>query len=118
MDSRLASLREKHVYIGTSSWKYPGWKGLIYKKPYRTEKEFNETCLVEYAENFTAVGVDHTYYAWPTPKAFSHYISQTPPDFRFGLKATEKTTVFQYPKLKRYGKDAGTLNASFLDPKT
>ena len=57
-----------------------------------------------------------TYYAWPTEKAFTTYSAQTPASFRFGLKATEKVTVFQYPKLKRYGKDAGTRNTSFLDP--
>lgn len=115
MDERIARLRRRNVYLGTSSWKYAGWKGLVYRKPYRTEKEFNDTCLAEYAEHFTTVGVDHTYYAWPTEPAFSKYVDQTPDGFRFGLKATEKVTVFHYPKLKRYGKEAGKRNESFLD---
>jgi len=115
MDSRIARLREQNIYVGTSSWKYPGWKGWFYKRPYRTEKEFNETCLEEYGSLMTAVGVDHTYYAWPTEKGFAKYAAQTPGNFRFGMKATEKVTVFQYPNLKRYGKDAGTRNAGFLD---
>jgi len=32
------------------------------------------------------------------------------------MKATERVTVFQYPNLKRYGKEAGKRNESFLNP--
>ena len=28
--SRIQSLASKNVFIGTSSWKYPGWCGMIY----------------------------------------------------------------------------------------
>lgn len=116
MDERIRKLLAKRVYVGSSSWKYEGWKGLVYQRPYKSKKEFEETCLSEYAEQYTAVGVDHTYYAWPTKATFERYVRQTPEHFRFGLKATEKITVLQYPKLKRYGKDAGKPNESFLDP--
>ncbi|MCB9254971.1 MAG: DUF72 domain-containing protein [Bdellovibrionaceae bacterium] len=115
MDSRLEKLRAKGIYIGTSSWKYEGWKDLIYHRPYRSQKHFNEECLNEYAEHFTAVGVDHTYYAWPNPSQIKRYAEHTPASFRFCLKATERVTVFQYPKLKRYGKEAGKLNEHFLN---
>jgi uncharacterized protein YecE (DUF72 family) len=115
MDPRIAKLRDNNVYIGTSSWKYEGWKNLVYRKSYRTTKQFNDECLQEYADNYSAVGVDHTYYTWPSAAGFSKYAQQTPDTFRFGLKVTEKTTVWQYPKLKRYGKDAGLKNDGFLD---
>ncbi len=115
MKDELQALAKRRIYVGTSSWKYPGWKGFVYLRPYRSEKHFNETCLEEYAETFSAVGVDHTYYTWPTEKGFEKYVSQVPPTFRFGLKATEETTVFRYPKLSRYGKRAGTENEYFLD---
>ena len=115
LDPRIRQWQGKNVFLGTSSWKYPGWKGLVYNRGYRSDKEFNETCLEEYAENFTAVGVDHTYYTWPTEKAFEKYVQQTPPGFKFGLKATEAVTIFQYPNIKRYGKHAGTKNETFLD---
>ena len=114
MHSKIASLREKRVYVGTSSWKYGGWRDLVYRRPYKSEKEFNEKCLEEYAEHYTAVGVDHTYYAWPLPTTFNKYVEQTPADFKFGLKVTEKVTIFKYPNLKRYGKDAGKNNETFL----
>jgi uncharacterized protein YecE (DUF72 family) len=115
MKERLRRLAERDIYIGTSSWKYPGWKGFVYLRPYRSEKAFNETCLEEYAETFSTVGVDHTYYAWPTAKGFEKYVSQVPDTFRFGLKVTEELTVWRYPKLSRYGKRAGTENEHFLD---
>jgi uncharacterized protein YecE (DUF72 family) len=106
---------EHHWYFGTSSWKYPGWKGLIYKEAYSSEKQFQDSCLKEYSNFYSCVGVDHTYYSWPTQRAFSTYIEQTSSDFKFLLKATDKITVLKYPNLPRYGKEAGKANESFLD---
>ena len=48
---RLAQLAARGIHIGTSSWKYPGWCGLIYdEQRYLTrgkfsEAKFNKTCL-------------------------------------------------------------------------
>ncbi len=116
MNEKLKNLQKEQIYLGTSSWKYEGWKGLIYQNEYKSEKSFTDNCLSEYAEHYSAVGVDHTYYAWPTAKAFEKYVSQVPKDFRFVLKATEKTTIFHYPNIKRYGKEAGKNNEFFLNP--
>jgi hypothetical protein len=30
LHARLADLAGKGVFIGTSSWKYPGWRGMVY----------------------------------------------------------------------------------------
>lgn len=108
-------LTQKKIYLGTSSWKYDGWRGWLYQQPYRSEKAFNEKCLEEYATLYPTVGVDHTYYAWPLPSTFAKYVGQTPASFRFGLKVTEEVTVLKYPNLSRYGKRAGTDNPHFLD---
>src|SRR4051812_5597128 len=118
MDERIRRLRAHNVYFGTSSWKYAGWKGLIYQKPYKSEKEFAEYCLTEYADHYPAVGVDHTYYDWPREATFARYMDQTPADFRFVCKATEEVTVFKYPKLPRYGKRSGVKNEAFLSGET
>ena len=116
MDPQIKDLLAQNIYFGTSSWKYLGWKGLIYRQDYPSEKRFNDECLKEYAEHYPAVGVDHTFYAWPTPTAFAKYFDQTPDTFRFGLKVTERVTIFRYPKMKRYGKEAGLANIDFLNP--
>lgn len=112
----LKSLTQKKIYIGTSSWKYAGWKNLVYNKQYTSEKQFNDTSLKEYALHYSTVGVDHTYYTWPSSKTFESYMEATPPHFKFGLKVTEKISVFHYPNLPRYGKSAGKDNEHFLDP--
>lgn len=114
MDPRIAEWKKKDVYWGTSSWKYGGWMGLVYNEDYPSDKAFQNDCLLEYARHYTAVGVDHTYYAYPSPAMFARYVDQTPEDFRFGLKVTEAITVMRYPKLKRYGKLAGLDNPDFL----
>ena len=115
MDLRIQRLLAKQVYIGTSSWKYEGWKDLLYKEKYTSIKQFNDTCLHEYGHYYPTVGVDHTFYTWPTVPLFAKYMEQTPEYFRFGMKATEKLTIWQYPKHRRYGKEAGTKNDHFLD---
>lgn len=116
MDSRIEHWYKHNVYFGTSSWKYGGWKNLVYSRPYTSEKDFNENCLEEYAEHYPAVGIDHTFYTWPTQKALQKYIDQTPPHFRFGMKITERLSIWRYPNIRRYGKEAGKDNPDFLNP--
>lgn len=117
MKNKIQKFADKNVFFGTSSWKYPGWKGLIYKAPYKSEKSFEEKCLIEYAKNFSAVGIDHTFYAWPNAKTMEKYREQTIfSPIKFGLKATEESTIFKYPNIPRYGKRAGKLNEDFLNP--
>lgn len=111
----MRELSRRGIYLGTSSWKYPGWAGLVYRRDYTSDKDFNENCLKEYSEVYSCVGIDHTYYAWPNLRTLVRYHEQTPADFRFVLKATEKVTITKYPNLKRYGKDAGKSNSDFLN---
>ncbi len=115
MDERIHTLAKRGIYLGTSSWKYEGWRGLVYHDTYQSDKDFKDRCLAEYARQFTTVGADHTYYAWPMESTLRRYAEQTPETFRFGFKVTEEVTVLKYPKLKRYGKRAGIDNPHFLD---
>ena len=70
----LAALAEQNVYIGTSSWKYSGWTGLLYDEQhylYRgkfAESRFERGCLEEYAQTFRTVCVDAGYYKFPSPE--------------------------------------------------
>ena len=62
--ARAASLAAQGVYVGTSSWKYSGWCGMLYDRAryeYRgkfAETRFKRDCLREYAEVFQTVCVD------------------------------------------------------------
>jgi hypothetical protein len=61
---QAASLAVQGVYVGTSSWKYPGWCGILYDRSryeYRAklaETRFKRDCLREFAEVFKTVCVD------------------------------------------------------------
>jgi uncharacterized protein YecE (DUF72 family) len=118
----LASLAELGIYLGTSSWKYPGWAGSLYEEAryvFRgkfSETRFNRICLEEYAQVFKTVSVDAAYYTFPTEKYIGGLVDQVPDDFRFGLKVTDEITVKHFPNLTRFGPRAGKPNTNFLNP--
>jgi uncharacterized protein YecE (DUF72 family) len=117
----LGWLAERGIYLGTSSWKYPGWLGKIYdRERYLTrgnlsQSRFERDCLREHAEIFPTVCVDAGYYAFPTPKGMERLMEQTPDHYRLTFKVTEDITVRNYPKLARYGTKAGKANEHFLN---
>lgn len=114
-DQAIKFSRDSGIYMGTSSWKYPGWQGLIYNEHYKSKRSFQARCLKEYARYFPAVGVDATFYRFPTETTFSEMAALTPAHFKFGLKATEEITVYKYPTHPRYGQRKGLLNPNFLN---
>lgn len=69
LKSALTTLAGNEVFIGTSSWKYPGWRGMIYDESrYITRGKFSVSrferdCLAEYAETFGSVKGSRTRYA-------------------------------------------------------
>jgi uncharacterized protein YecE (DUF72 family) len=123
---RIAALAADGIYVGTSSWKYEGWLGLIYspekymryfkqRPPKLLKGRFQKECLAEYALTFKTVCLDAGFYQFPTPQMLEGYFSQLPSDFRLSLKVTEDITVLRFPNLPRYGSKAGRLNPRFLD---
>ncbi len=117
---QLEDLAAKGVYLGTSSWKYPGWMRLAYtpeRYEFRgefSESRFDDRCLTEYAETFPAVGVDATYYTFPTEKFAAGLGAQVPDGFQFGFKATDEITCKRFPLLPRFAERRGQPNANFL----
>lgn len=122
MREPLRKLAERDIFIGTSSWKYPGWMGQIYT-PERyqvrgrfSKATFEKNCLAEYAETFPTVCGDFTFYQFPSPEMLDALFAQVPPSFQMSFKATEETTVRIYPHHPRYGDRGGKRNPAFLDP--
>ena len=117
----MAALANRGVYIGGSSWKYEGWLDQIYTRElYQTrgkfsKKRFEDYCLSEYARVFPAVCGDFAFYQFPSDALWSKLFSQTPPSFRWGLKAPEQITTPRFPVHPRYGALAGLDNPSYLD---
>jgi uncharacterized protein YecE (DUF72 family) len=118
---QVASLVGQGVYIGASSWKYPGWCGMLYdlaRYEYRgkfAETRFKRDCLREYAEVFKTVCVDAAYYSFPSQQYLEGMVFQVPDDFLLGLKVTDAITIKKLPKLDRFGEQAGKANESFLN---
>jgi len=117
----LSSLAERGIFLGTSSWKYPGWLGQLYdEQRYLTRNKFSNPrfereCLAEYAETFHSVCVDASYYRFPDPKFLDRIHGQVPDGFRFAHKVTDTITIKNFPRLPRHGAHAGKANPYFLD---
>ncbi|HWB04309.1 MAG TPA: DUF72 domain-containing protein [Verrucomicrobiales bacterium] len=117
----LRDLAARGIYIGTSSWKYPGWIGQIYTgERYQTRGKFSKakfeaTCLEEYAETFSTVCVDAGYYSFPTEQWLTGMAEQVPAGFRFAFKVTDEITIRRFPNLPRFGDRGGKENPHFLD---
>lgn len=117
----LAALAERNVFLGTSSWKYAGWAGMLYDEQrylYRgkfAESRFERDCLEEYAQVFRSVCVDAGYYQFPSPQYIAGLCAQVPDGFRFSFKVCDEITARTFPNLPRHGKKAGQRNPHFLD---
>lgn len=117
---QVADLAGQGVFVGTSSWKYPGWFGTLYDRAryeYRgrfAQSRFNRYCLSEYSQVFKTVCVDAAYYTFPTQSYLEGMAEQVPAGFLFGLKVTDAVTIKKFPKLERFGESAGRLNPNFL----
>ena len=120
LKNSAAALAASGVFIGTSSWKYPGWRGQLYdsaRYEWRgkfAQARFEKNCLAEYAEVFKTVCVDAAYYAFPSVQYLEGLASRTPPDFQFGFKVTDEITLRKFPNLPRFGQRAGQRNEHFL----
>jgi uncharacterized protein YecE (DUF72 family) len=75
------------VYVGTSGYNYPEWKGSFYPENLAAAK-----MLPYYAERFSTVEINYTFYRMPTPKLVAVWAAQVPADFKFTLKAPKRIT--------------------------
>ena len=103
------------IRIGTCSWKYPEWHGLVYSAPKGIDY------LAEYSRKYSTVEIDQWFWSLfspetgaklPTPADVVRYRDAVPEDFRFSIKVPNSITLTHY-----YKKDkAGNLvpNPSFL----
>lgn len=116
LPSPLAACRDR-LRLGTSSWSFPGWSGLVYANdaPAYTEALLAHEGLRAYARHplLTAVGIDRGFYA-PLPRsAFAAYAAQVPDGFRFLVKAPARIT----DAMRRDAQGRGVEpNPDYLDP--
>jgi uncharacterized protein YecE (DUF72 family) len=73
-------------YIGTSGWNYPDWQDGFYAGIIRRDR------LKFYAQRFSAVEVNGTFYRLQNPHTFQKWAHETPANFRFAIKANRYLT--------------------------
>jgi uncharacterized protein YecE (DUF72 family) len=119
--ARLKHLAARGVYLGTSSWKYPGWFGGVYERDryiWRgrfSQARFERDCLAEFAQTFPAVSLDASYYQFLQPAKVRELADQVPAGFQFAPKVCSDVTLKHFPRLPRFGPRAGQANPQFLD---
>lgn len=112
----LASRLPSALHLGTSSWSFPGWRGLVWAAEH-SEQTLARRGLAAYAQHplFRTVGIDRTHYAPIDADSYRAYASEVPAGFRFLVKAHEACTLAQFPAHARYGAQRGQRNPMFFD---
>jgi uncharacterized protein YecE (DUF72 family) len=102
--------------IGTCSWKFPSWHGLVYSAP----KGINY--LAEYARRYNTVEIDQWFWSLfgkdsirlPNPADVEEYRRSIPADFRFTIKVPNSITLTHF--YKKAKADPLVANSYFLSP--
>lgn len=109
---KTASRLPPGLRLGTSSWTFPGWAGIVYDRPV-SERVLAAEGLAAYAAHplLRAVGLDRTFYRPIGEADFLAYADVVPDDFRFLVKAERAVTS---PTDPRSASIRG-VNPHFLD---
>jgi len=75
------------LYVGTSGWAYPSWKPDFYPAKLAQAK-----FLQHYATQLNTVEVNFTFRQLVKETTTAKWIAETPPEFRFGIKAHQVIT--------------------------
>jgi uncharacterized protein YecE (DUF72 family) len=110
----LAARLPERLHLGTSSWSFPGWDGLVWEGEY-TESMLARRGLATYAQHplMRAVSLDRAFYQPLTVAQYAGYAEQVPPDFRFVVKAP---SVVADALVRREDGQGMRANTGFLDP--
>jgi uncharacterized protein YecE (DUF72 family) len=110
----LAAAASTHLHLGTSSWNFPGWKGLVWDGDH-SESNLSRHGLAAYAQHplLRSVSLDRSFYRPLSASQYAAYAAQVPEHFRFVVKAPSLVT----DALVRAEDGRGMQpNPAFLDP--
>ena len=102
------------IRLGTSSWFFPGWRGLVYECVY-PQTALSKKGLAAYAQIplLRTVSLDRTFYAPITTVEYVRYANQVPDHFSFVVKAPAMVCDAVMRDEEGRGK---VPNPHFLDP--
>ncbi|HEY9875078.1 MAG TPA: DUF72 domain-containing protein, partial [Candidatus Obscuribacterales bacterium] len=69
------------LFLGTSGWVYKHWMDLFYPPHLHGDQQ-----LPFYAQHFSTVEINYSFYRLPEKSVFETWRSQTPEDFLFAVK--------------------------------
>lgn len=104
------------IYIGTSGFSYPEWKGLFYPADLP-----NTEMLHFYGQTFSTVELNNTFYRYPGEDTLAQWAAAVPDGFRFSVKAHRRIThlkrlhdidgdlAFLYERIRRLGSRLGVI---------
>lgn len=75
------------IWVGTSGFQYPEWKGTFYPEKLSAAK-----MLPYYSARFSTAEINYSFYRIPSEKTLTKWAADTPPHFRFGMKAPQEIT--------------------------
>jgi uncharacterized protein YecE (DUF72 family) len=122
MDLRPPSAYRPWLRLGTCSWKYDSWKGLIYEP---TASYRPHDYLPDYARSFDTVEVDQWFWSLfpggiklPEPETVRSYTASVGDEFIFSVKAPNSITLthFYAKQPKALASWANQSNRHFLSP--
>jgi len=109
-----------HVRIGTCSWKYDSWQGIVYQ-----DKKYGPfDYLEDYSQLFNTVEIDQWFWslfpkgvALPDTSTVRRYNDSVPDDFEFSVKAPNSITLTHFYAKQSKGSEgyANKPNPHFLD---
>ena len=106
----LAQRLGSRVRLGTSSWSFPGWRGIVYASG-APAAELASSGLAAYAHQplHRTVGLDRAFYETPSVGTMRSLAEQVPTDFRFLVKAHQACTR---PNVGADGTTLGSVTAA------
>jgi uncharacterized protein YecE (DUF72 family) len=109
-----------HLRVGTCSWKYDSWKGLLYEEGTDYHRD---DYLVDYSKHLDTVEVDQWFWSLfptgaklPDRRTVETYASSVPSGFVFSVKVPNAITLTNYyaKQPARYKEFANQPNDGFL----
>ena len=110
----LAEALPPRLYLGTSSWHFPGWQGMVWEGVH-AQPTLSRQGLSAYAQHplLRSVSLDRAFYRPLTASQYAQYAAQVPPDFRFVVKGPSLVCDALVRDEEGRGLQA---NPAFLDP--
>jgi len=111
----VAARLPANVFFGTSSWSFPGWRGIVYSRQ-TTQASLAREGLREYSTHplLTTVGVDRSYYAPMPVEDLRRYAEQLPATFRCCFKAPAAVTAMSLGAPGRQSRNPDFLSVGRL----